>query len=125
AWSDTLGRFCKLNTSKNFEIMKEIIEKELSADDRREVYESFGELLRMVSEGKSSGYIPDGHFPNGRALLNDEDFRNSLDEDITDLQWWLVKETSARSIDRKSTRLNSSHVKTSYAVFCLKKKKTA
>src|SRR5437870_9131224 len=27
--------------------------------------------------------------------------------------------------DRKSTRLNSSHVATSYAVFCLKKKKTA
>src|SRR5690606_40489029 len=25
--------------------------------------------------------------------------------------------------DRKSTRLNSSHVKNSYAVFCLKKKK--
>src|SRR5690606_40654805 len=25
-------------------------------------------------------------------------------------------------VDRKSTRLNSSHVKTSYAVFCLKKK---
>src|SRR5690606_39780463 len=34
--------------------------------------------------------------------------------------------TSAREIamgeDRKSTRLNSSHVKISYAVFCLKKK---
>src|SRR5207302_3977226 len=27
--------------------------------------------------------------------------------------------------DRKSTRLNSSHVKTSYAVFCLKKKNDA
>src|SRR5690606_40532309 len=27
------------------------------------------------------------------------------------------------NIDRKSTRLNSSHVKISYAVFCLKKKK--
>src|SRR5690606_41420708 len=26
--------------------------------------------------------------------------------------------------DRKSTRLNSSHVKISYAVFCLKKKRT-
>src|SRR5438874_7336186 len=26
--------------------------------------------------------------------------------------------------DRKSTRLNSSHVETSYAVFCLKKKKS-
>src|SRR6266511_5304010 len=28
-----------------------------------------------------------------------------------------------RPPDRKSTRLNSSHVKTSYAVFCLQKKK--
>src|SRR5690606_39867277 len=28
-----------------------------------------------------------------------------------------------RIVDRKSTRLNSSHVKISYAVFCLKKKK--
>src|SRR5690606_41905264 len=27
-------------------------------------------------------------------------------------------------IDRKSTRLNSSHVKISYAVFCLKKKRS-
>src|SRR6266496_4572469 len=28
------------------------------------------------------------------------------------------------SVDRKSTRLNSSHVEISYADFCLKKKKT-
>src|SRR5256885_6996478 len=30
---------------------------------------------------------------------------------------------AARQIDRKSTRLNSSHLVISYAVFCLKKKK--
>src|SRR3712207_7774406 len=30
-----------------------------------------------------------------------------------------------RERDRKSTRLNSSHANISYAVFCLKKKKTA
>src|SRR5437870_8711140 len=33
--------------------------------------------------------------------------------------------TGAGERDRKSTRLNSSHVAISYAVFCLKKKKTA
>src|SRR3989442_7197602 len=33
---------------------------------------------------------------------------------------WIVPNTR---IDRKSTRLNSSHVRISYAVFCLKKKK--
>src|SRR5260221_6165313 len=31
--------------------------------------------------------------------------------------------TPERTIDRKSTRLNSSHTVISYAVFCLKKKK--
>src|SRR5690606_36038336 len=31
------------------------------------------------------------------------------------------REANAMSGDRKSTRLNSSHVKISYAVFCLKK----
>src|SRR5256886_3528296 len=30
----------------------------------------------------------------------------------------------AENVDRKSTRLNSSHSQISYAVFCLKKKKT-
>src|SRR3712207_7248871 len=30
---------------------------------------------------------------------------------------------SKRKLDRKSTRLNSSHANISYAVFCLKKKK--
>src|SRR5687768_18358820 len=34
------------------------------------------------------------------------------------------RKTVSRAIDRKSTRLNSSHGYISYAVFCLKKKKT-
>src|SRR5690349_23607146 len=34
-----------------------------------------------------------------------------------------VKKLFGEAEDRKSTRLNSSHVEISYAVFCLKKKK--
>src|SRR5690625_3858019 len=37
--------------------------------------------------------------------------------DITNFVWWV-----GIGQDRKSTRLNSSHVAISYAVFCLKKK---
>src|SRR5699024_11560605 len=40
---------------------------------------------------------------------------------------WVTKSASKSPVselrDRKSTRLNSSHVSISYAVFCLKKKK--
>src|SRR5215813_15644741 len=33
----------------------------------------------------------------------------------------LIREDDVHALDRKSTRLNSSHVRISYAVFCLKK----
>src|SRR5256885_4069922 len=40
--------------------------------------------------------------------------------------WYATKRVDGRSLekDRKSTRLNSSHLVISYAVFCLKKKNT-
>src|SRR5690606_40451528 len=43
---------------------------------------------------------------------------------LADIRSWNNIRTGKknRNIDRKSTRLNSSHVKISYAVFCLKKK---
>src|SRR6266542_5356102 len=37
---------------------------------------------------------------------------------------WAQRESCRQAPDRKSTRLNSSHGSISYAVFCLKKKKT-
>src|SRR5690554_1558980 len=42
--------------------------------------------------------------------------------ELRQLKKLLPAETQA-NLDRKSTRLNSSHVRISYAVFCLKKKK--
>src|SRR5690554_7512158 len=50
-------------------------------------------------------------------------------EHIQGSAWWtryqpVSYQLNSRSGDRKSTRLNSSHVRISYAVFCLKKKKS-
>src|SRR5690606_40924440 len=58
--------------------------------------------------------------PATKVLVVMEDTSNSdLSIKVTGYQWrW-----GYEYLDRKSTRLNSSHVKTSYAVFCLKKKK--
>src|SRR5437868_9814174 len=43
---------------------------------------------------------------------------------MKDMYSFDVDEKAAMKTDRKSTRLNSSHVSISYAVFCLKKKKS-
>src|SRR5437660_6230024 len=48
-------------------------------------------------------------------------FRHACSYSSNDIVCFVVIELAAR--DRKSTRLNSSHVAISYAVFCLKKKK--
>src|SRR5688572_32714423 len=42
---------------------------------------------------------------------------------LVGLERWWAKLLALGALDRKSTRLNSSHSQISYAVFCLKKKK--
>src|SRR5438094_5104114 len=42
---------------------------------------------------------------------------------LLDLPLLFARQVQAHQLDRKSTRLNSSHRTISYAVFCLKKKK--
>src|SRR3989442_9694567 len=57
------------------------------------------------------------HSPDGEAFATfDVEYHRET---------WAIRTGPFRiAQDRKSTRLNSSHVRISYAVFCLKKKKT-
>src|SRR5690554_7274435 len=50
-------------------------------------------------------------------------FRSVEDEELEEGFSTYDRFTERPTRDRKSTRLNSSHVRISYAVFCLKKKK--
>src|SRR5690349_22881754 len=62
--------------------------------------------------------------PVGDDVFGEDPTVRALEERVADLlghEDALFAPTG--SIDRKSTRLNSSHVEISYAVFCLKKKK--
>src|SRR5438270_8749926 len=49
-------------------------------------------------------------------------FEPLTDTDLFEIIGLLVAQLNRTLIDRKSTRLNSSHSQISYAVFCLKKK---
>src|ERR1035441_7841964 len=46
---------------------------------------------------------------------------DAMDNGIAILHVRIVNKTANQTLDRKSTRLNSSHLGISYAVFCLKK----
>src|SRR5437870_10254446 len=68
-------------------------------------------LIRIRVEGIGRGAeAVGGEEPHGEATA-------------IEAAWVATSANAPRARDRKSTRLNSSHVAISYAVFCLKKKK--
>src|SRR5690554_7261377 len=78
-----------------------------------------------LSNPESSVYFSRGHLlvyqtEPGAIAITDFPFFAKLDSLFLK---YSVFSFSGKSTDRKSTRLNSSHVRTSYAVFCLRKKK--
>src|SRR5690606_41070559 len=60
--------------------------------------------------------------PDNDAPDESLDILVEFDADAPALDFYVMQAELGRLLDRKSTRLNSSHVKISYAVFCLKKK---
>src|SRR5690606_42078943 len=76
----------------------------------------------MIGGEESGGYAFRNHVPERDGILANLyllDFMVRTGKTPTQLLEMLFAEVGA---DRKSTRLNSSHVKISYAVFCLNKK---
>src|SRR5699024_9370827 len=109
----TRGLICTIYAN----ITKEITSAELI--DKYQAYYEVDPFVRILPEGKfpatkavqGSNFCDIGLYADERS--NQVIIASAIDN--------LVKGASG---DRKSTRLNSSHVSISYAVFCLKKKKT-
>src|SRR5258707_7398576 len=63
--------------------------------------------------------VADEHGADGRAVDGCERIQRAGQGDVVGVA------VDAEVLDRKSTRLNSSHANISYAVFCLKKKNSS
>src|SRR3989442_9584759 len=64
-----------------------------------------------------------GSPPEDRSHLEEPDITVPIGPVVLDAPHQARQQAPSQVRDRKSTRLNSSHVRISYAVFCLKKKK--
>src|SRR5690349_24245097 len=91
---------------------------------------SDGTIRRLVDEGRIviEPWDPELVQPASIDLRLGDSFRvfhnhRTTAIDLRDPPMNLTEEVVVEEGDRKSTRLNSSHVEISYAVFCLKKKK--
>src|SRR5260221_10854965 len=68
---------------------------------------------------RSGGFLPVDEWQRSRIAAFTEIYVDKVDARSRDLYQRFMR----LGLDRKSTRLNSSHTVISYAVFCLKKKK--
>src|SRR5256885_9675506 len=73
------------------------------------------------SQGRSRGRAGGERPPLGVM----EGMRDARVAELAGRQFNRISRSQLADLDRKSTRLNSSHLVISYAVFCLKKKTTA
>src|SRR5690606_40401134 len=81
----------------------------VNAVQLRAVHQDRGEAEALAGDAVVvPGVRGSGHQPGGDRSLRDN------------RRGQLAEQPEVRAVDRKSTRLNSSHVKISYAVFCLK-----
>src|SRR3712207_3194448 len=79
----------------------------------------------MVPIGKGQRELIIGDRQTGKTALAIDAILNQKGKDVICIYVAIgQKQSTVAHIDRKSTRLNSSHANISYAVFCLKKKKT-
>lgn len=96
AWAEYLSVRLRLDTGKGYRILKEEVEK-LKGNDKEEAYEDFAETLKMIQQGKRSGYVPDGKFKYP-GLCGDDDFFIQLDTESSHLQEHLIRKVSAQGI---------------------------
>src|SRR5690348_8293419 len=85
----------------------------------------YARRANTVPVRESRVYILDNtlsHQANGGFAHDKERVANELSKAGNDVQLAVIELTATPRLDRKSTRLNSSHPSSSYAVFCLKKK---
>ena len=96
-WAKALGRQPIVDSDKVYNIVKGLVEALPKGEIQLAAYEQMSDIIRAVRSGKTSGWVPDGHFDFAKGLINDDEFFASLDEEPTDLMIDLVTEASVIS----------------------------
>lgn len=84
AWGDYLGRRLILDDKKVFRLLSSALE-DYKGEERTYLFDNFADIKRAIEFGKTNGWVPDGHFPQAKRLVNDDEFFAHMDEDPDEL----------------------------------------
>src|SRR3712207_9057504 len=117
----TLFRSVVSSLGDNFEIMNKGVSKGRGVQELAEFYGLTKDEVICIGDGENDLSMIE-YAGLGIAMGNAPNFIKEKANYITDTNDNDGVAKAIEKLDRKSTRLNSSHANISYAVFCLKKK---
>ncbi len=98
-WGQTIGRRLKLDTRKNFTILKGLIDTQRK-DVQEKLWDNFSELNRTMSHIKSQGWVPSECKRPHTSLMDDEEFFDSLDEELSPIEVAILSKAILLSIEQ-------------------------
>lgn len=98
AWRQVIPA-SRVNMDKMHEILSSLIDP-LTQPEKKEIFDNYGELLRICSFAKQCGYVPDGytHQFKPSPLLGDDEFFDNLEDKLTTLEQRLVRDAILASL---------------------------
>lgn len=99
AWSEAIGQnYMKVDDKKTYNNLKNLIDDLQDPAEVKEAYESFADIMKSIRFAKSCGYIPTDTFPKAKRLMDDDDFKAHMEEEPSELEWYLIRESMLMSI---------------------------
>jgi DNA helicase-2/ATP-dependent DNA helicase PcrA len=92
-WMDATGRRLIVDKDKTYNLVSEYI-KTLSQADQSFIYEKFGEILKIIAFGKACGYVPTGHHPRAKPLMDDASFFGHVEHRLSPLEEDLIRDVT-------------------------------
>lgn len=101
AWASYLHRkFLQVNEKKTFSLVGNCIAEVKDKKDQFDLYKSMAKLMSAVDFGKTAGWIPDGHYPLAKRLMDNESFFASLDDEVSGLESEIIIAATLDSLAR-------------------------
>lgn len=98
AWASALGQRLTLDTKKTYDNLSALIGELKQQKEKDFAYENMAHIMRAIEFGKSCGYIPTGHYPTAKRLMDDDEFFAHLEEAPTELEERLIRDATFLSL---------------------------
>lgn len=98
-WRDVAHRRGSISTSKNYDTLYALLGEIPQGPEKKQAFDSLADYMKILSEGKTSGWIPDSYPKKSTRLISDVEFFSTIENKLEDWEEELIIAAMTRSLD--------------------------